>query len=448
MTPSLNIRNFDAKGDGRAKDTLALQAALDACRQQGGGTVYIPAGQYVTGSLFLHSHTHLHLEAGAELLGSEDIADYPVINSRWEGQTRQTYASLISGQDLHNVTIAGRGVIDGRGAGWWQQARAKTLLYPRPRLIGLDTCENVLIENITLINSPSWTVNPVRCTNLAVRGVTIDNPPDSPNTDGIDPDSCHFVRISDCHISAGDDCIAIKAGSEHEAPELRRPCRDITITNCTFARGHGGVVIGSETSGGVKNVTVSNCIFVGTDRGIRLKSRRGRGGVVENIRASNLIMDGVAVPLAVNLHYACGRWGDPEVSDRNAHPVDEGTPYFRHIALSQISACDVTTAAGFLHGLAEAPLEDISLNDVTITMAAEAEPGQVEMADGLAPMRLAGLMAHHVRGLHLRQVSISGQSGEPFLFADSSEVWDEGLSGLAAAQGCQALTRPYAVGGA
>jgi polygalacturonase len=422
MNHSLNIRNFGAVGNGLANDTCAIQSALDACRQQGGGTVFVPAGQYVFGPIFFHSHTHLYLDAGAELLGSENMNDYPVINSRWEGQTIQTYASLITGKDLHNITISGRGVINGRGVGWWQHARAKSLLYPRPRLIGLDSCENVLIENVTLTNSPSWTINPVRCQNLSVRGVTIDNPPNSPNTDGINPDSCRFVRISDCHISSGDDCIAIKAGTEHEAPELHQPCRDITISNCTFARGHGGVVIGSETSGSVKNVVIANCVFVGTDRGIRLKSRRGRGGVVEDIRAANLIMDGVAVPVAVNLHYACGRWGDPVVADRNPLPVDDGTPYFRHIYLSQISAREVSVAAGFLHGLAEAPIEDVSLRDVSISLAAEAAPGQVEMADGLEPMQQAGLIVHNVRGLRLDQVEILGQKGEALMLTNSSEV--------------------------
>ncbi|MFZ6031233.1 MAG: glycoside hydrolase family 28 protein [Chloroflexota bacterium] len=422
----LNVCTFGATGDGTTLDMAALQAALDACQRQGGGTVFVPAGRYVTGPLFLHSHTTLHLDAGACLLGSEDIAHYPVLDGRWEGKTQPAYASLIGGQQLENVTITGRGTVDGRGAHWWQRFREKSIAYPRPRLIGLAACRNVLIENVTLINSPSWTVNPVRCENVTVRGITIDNPPDSPNTDGINPDSCRWVRISDCHISAGDDCITLKSGVEAEAPELRVPCRDIAITNCTLARGHGGVVIGSEMSGNVQNVVIANCIFIGTDRGIRLKSRRGRGGVVEDIRATNLIMEGVRCPLTMNLYYACGAWGDAQVADRDAHPVDAGTPHFRRIHIGQISARQVTLAAGFLYGLAEAPVEDISLTDVSISLAGEAEASQVEMADGLEPMCRAGFFVRNARSVRLERVDIRGQEGPALLIADCSDVRVDG----------------------
>lgn len=418
----LNVRSFGATGDGVSLDTAALQAALDACHRQGGGTAFVPAGRYVTGSLFLHSHTTLDLDSGAVLLGSENIEDYPIIQGRWEGKTQPVYASLISGLQLENVTITGRGTIDGRGAHWWRRFREKSIAYPRPRLIGLAECQNVVVENVTLVNSPSWTVNPVRCNNVAVRGITIDNPPDSPNTDGINPDSCRCVRISDCHISAGDDCITLKAGIEAEAPELHMPCREIAITNCTLARGHGGVVIGSEMSGNVQNVVISNCIFMGTDRGIRLKSRRGRGGVVEDIRATNLIMEGVRCPLTMNLYYGCGAWGDPLVADKNARPVNAGTPHFRRIHLSHISAREVTLAAGFLYGLAEAPVEDISLTDITIAMATEAEPGQVEMADGLEPMQRAGFFVRNARRVRLERVEITGQEGPAFLIANASDI--------------------------
>ena len=178
------------------------------------------------------------------------------------------------------------------------------------------------------------------------------------------------MRISDCYVSVGDDCITIKSGTQFEHPERRAACRDITITNCTLERGHGGVVIGSEMSGDVQNVVISNCVFIGTDRGIRMKSRRGRGGVVENVRVSNIIMDGVLCPFTMNLYYHCnGAKGDPMVSDKNPRPVDEGTPAFRNIHYSHITAVDVKLAAGFFYGLAEMPLEDISLSDISIIMS-------------------------------------------------------------------------------
>jgi polygalacturonase len=316
---------------------------------------------------------------------------------------------------LKNITIAGRGVIDGQGDFWWRAHRAKTLAYPRPRLIGFTDCHNVLIEGVTLTNSPAWTINPVRCENVNVRGVTIINPPDSPNTDGINPDSCRLVRVSDCYVSVGDDCITIKAGSQFEHLQRLRPCRDITITNCTLERGHGGVVIGSEMSGNVQNVAISNCIFIGTDRGIRMKSRRGRGGVVENVRVSNIIMDGVLCPFTINLYYHCGgARGDPIVADKSPRPVDAGTPVFRGIHFSHITAVNVKLAAGFLYGLAEMPLEDISFSDISIELSGGAAPAYVEMADNIPRMAQTGLFVRNARKLRFHSVSIRGQGGEAF----------------------------------
>jgi polygalacturonase len=417
-----DVRAYGAVGDGQTLDTQAIQAAIDACAAQGGGTVGLPAGRYHSGSLFLRSNITLLLEAGAVLLGSENPADYPLIDSRWEGREQRTHAALIAGRDLRNVAIVGRGTIDGRGAGWWQRQHQRTLDHPRPRLISLAYCSNVLIEGITAINSPSWTIHPVCCDNVVVEKVTIDNPAHSPNTDGINPDSCSNVRIANCYISAGDDCITIKSGIETEDPERRWPCRNITITNCTMANGHGGVVIGSEMSGDVRNVVIANCVFVGTDRGIRLKSRRGRGGIVEDVRASNIVMTDVLCPFTMNLYYAPGAWGDQLVADKRPQPVGAGTPRFRRIHLSQITAREVKVAAGFLYGLPEMPVEDISLSDISIALAADAEPGYPDMADDLELMQRAGLFVRHARGLRLHNVEVSGQAGPALRLIESADV--------------------------
>jgi polygalacturonase len=417
-----NVRNFGAVGDGQTLDTQAIQSAIDACAARGGGTVFVPAGVYITGALALRSHITLYLDAGATLLGSEDPADYPVIASRWEGREQPTHAPLIGGRGLSTIALVGRGTIDGRGAGWWQRQRAGTLDHPRPRLIAFADCSNVLIEGITATNSPSWTINPVRCDNLNIQHVTIVNPADSPNTDGINPDSCSNVHIAGCHISVGDDCITIKSGIETEDRAKFAPCQNITITNCTMANGHGGVVIGSEMSGGVRNVVISNCVFIGTDRGIRLKSRRGRGGVVEDIRVTNIVMTDVLCPLTMNLYYAPGAWGDPIVADKRPHPVSDATPAFRRIHLSNITAREVRVAAAFLYGLAEMPVEDISLSDVSIAMAADAEAAYPEMADDLELMRRAGLFVRNARGLRLHNVEVRGQLGPALSIADAAEV--------------------------
>ncbi len=419
---SFNVRDYGAAGNGEVLDTQAIQAALDACSQQGGGTVFVPAGNYLTGSIFLRSNITLYLDAGAVLLGSENPADYPIIHSRWEGAEQQTYAPLIGGSRLQNIAIVGRGAIDGQGAGWWQRFRERRLDYPRPRLIAFAHCANLLIEDITAVNSPSWTLNPVHCENVTINKVTILNPPDSPNTDGINPDSCANVHIANCYISAGDDCIAIKSGIELDSPDNLVPCRNLTITNCTMASGHGGVVIGSEMSGGVKNVVISNCVFIGTDRGIRFKSRRGRGGVVEDIRVSNIVMTDVLCPFTMNLYYAPGARGNKLVSDKRAQPVTRGTPCFRRIHLSHITAREVKVAAAFLYGLAEMPVEDISLSDVFISLSPNAESGYPDMADDLELMQQAGFFACRVRGLRLHNVEIAGQLGPALILSDSAEV--------------------------
>jgi polygalacturonase len=412
---SISPLDFGAKADGVTLDTTALQSAIDACAVHGGGTVIVPAGRYLTGALFFRDNLTLHLEAGATLLASQDPADYPVTPNRWEGAEQLTYAPLMAGNGLKNITITGRGTIDGQGEPWWRAHNEKTLAYPRPRLIGFADCQNVLIEGVTLTNSPAWTINPVRCENVNVRGVTIINPPDSPNTDGINPDSCRLVRISDCFVSVGDDCITIKAGTQHEHPERRAACRDIAITNCTLERGHGGVVIGSEMSGDVRNVVISNCVFIGTDRGLRMKSRRGRGGVVENVHVTNLIMDGVLCPFTMNLYYHCnGAKGDTTVSDKNPRPVDDGTPAFRNIHYSHITAVDVKIAAGFFYGLAEMPLEDISLTDISVSLTGGAEADYPEMADGIPSMSQAGFFIRNARNIRLDNVQVHNQIGLAF----------------------------------
>jgi polygalacturonase len=329
---------------------------------------------------------------------------------------------LIGGRGLKNIALVGHGTIDGRGAGWWQRFQERTLDYPRPRLLAFADCSNLLIEGITTTNSPSWTINPVRCDNVNVQHVTIVNPADSPNTDGINPDSCSNVHIANCHISVGDDCVTLKSGIETEDRSKLAACRNITITNCTMANGHGGVVIGSEMSGDVRNVVIANCVFTGTDRGIRLKSRRGRGGVIEDIRVTNIVMTDVLCPFTMNLHYAPGAWGDPIVADKRPHPISDATPCFRRVHLSSITARDVKVAAAFLYGLAEMPVEDVSLSDVSISMATDAEPGYAEMADDLELMQRAGIFIRNARGLRLHNVQVADQLGPALSIAESADV--------------------------
>ncbi len=423
-----NVLDYGAAGDGQTLDTAALQAAIEACSRAGGGTVYVPAGRYITGSLFLKSHITLYLDAGATLLGSQNAADYPVVVNRWEGVSRETHAPLIGGDDLTHIAILGRGTVDGRGAYWWDLHRRHALNHPRPRLIAFSRCTNVIIEGITCTNSPSWTIHPYACDNVTVDKVTIVNPADSPNTDGINPESCRNVHIANCLIDVGDDCITIKSGTEEEGRDRLLPCENLTITNCTMVHGHGGVVIGSEMSGGVRRVVISNCVFVGTDRGIRLKSRRGRGGVVEDIRVTNVVMTDVMCPFIINLFYGCGAWGTAKIEDRSPWPVDEGTPRVRRVHFSDISARNVRYAAAFLYGLPEMPVEEITFSNVDISMALDAEAGVPAMAPNLEPMRRAGFWAANVRHLRLHNVTIADHLGPAMRLQNAADIEVNGFS--------------------
>jgi polygalacturonase len=412
---------LDGTGEAAELETAVWQSAIDDAARAGGGTVVVPAGTHRTGSLRLRSNVELHLEAGAVLLFEPDPALYPPVEARWEGAPETIHQPCVYARGETNVSITGFGTIDGQGAPWWDTFRNRRdeLAHPRPTLVGLHECERVTIRDVTLRNSPSWTVHPLLCENVTITNLVIVNPADSPNTDGIDPESCRNVRISDCHIDVGDDCIAIKAGTER-SPQ-RVPCENITITNCTMVHGHGGVVIGSEMTGGVRNVVISNCVFEGTDRGIRFKARRGRGGVVEDVRVTNVIMRGVMCPFVVNPFYFCGPDGKlPRVADRNPHPVGDDTPVFRRIHLAHITARDVHASAGHLFGLPEAPLTELTLDDVTVSFAEDAVPGMPAMAAWVGDdVVRQGFRIGHVADSTIVRVRVEGHDGEAFDVEDS-----------------------------
>lgn len=395
----VDMKAIGADYNGNKLNTSIINRTINELSSKGGGTLYFPSGIYLTGSIELKSNITLELEAGAVLKFSDNFDDYlPFVEVRHEGVMMKSFRPLVYAVDAENITIKGEGTLDGQGKAWWteffrifvdlQKNGVKDLnkyqpmwdrendikkLYAetnedwhstlkrrffRPPFIQPIRCKRVRIEGVKIINSPFWTVNPEFCDNVNIHGVTIDNKP-SPNTDGINPESCRNVHISDCHISVGDDCITIKSGRDLQARRLNVPCENITITNCTMLSGHGGVVIGSEMSGGVKNVVISNCIFDGTDRGIRLKSTRGRGGIVEDIRVSNVVMKNIGQEAVVfNLRYS----QMPEESKT------ERTPEFRRITIDGLMGYDVKTPIKIV-GLPEAPISDITLKDIDIRNA-------------------------------------------------------------------------------
>jgi polygalacturonase len=416
-----NIIDFGAVADGRTLCTKAFGAAVQAGAAAGGGTIYVPAGKYLAGPIHLQSNLTLELDAGASLVFSQDPADFPVLFSRWEGVEREVYSPLIYGVNLENVAVVGRGVIDGQGASWWEKQRHNTLEYPRPRMISFEKCRNVLIEGLTLTNSPAWTINPIRCENLTVSQISICNPANSPNTDGINPESCQNVHIANCHVDVGDDCITLKSGVQECRDKI--PCENIAITNCTMVHGHGGVVIGSEMSGGVRNVVISNCVFEGTDRGIRIKSRRGRGGVVEDLRVNNLIMKDVITPFAINEYYHCGPGGkEPLVWDKQPRQVDATTPALRRLHFSNITAREVRASAGFLYGLPELPITDVSFDNVSVQLAGDGVAQMPDMLCHWEPVRQQGFFCRNVRNIFFNNVSVSGPAGPAFQIEDAAAI--------------------------
>ncbi|WP_055109218.1 glycoside hydrolase family 28 protein [Paenibacillus ihumii] len=418
-----NIMDYGAQRDGGALATEAIAQAIAAASEAGGGTVYVPAGTFLTGAIFLRSNIELRLNPGAVLSFSTNPEDYPAVESRWEGVRRQVHAPCINGFDLQNVSITGSGTIEGNGQPWWDKHRNRPeeLEFPRPTTIGFYNCRRVTLKDVNIRNSPSWTVNPICCYDVTVDNVSIYNPADSPNTDGINPESCTNVRISNCNIDVGDDCIAIKAGTEDTAERV--PCENITITNCTMVHGHGAVVLGSEMSGNIRNVTISNCTFKQTDRGIRLKSRRGRGGIVEDIRISNIVMEDVICPIKLNLYYFCGPRGKEKyVWDKNPYPVTEETPCFRRIHFANITARNVHAAAGFLYGLAEQYISEITFNDIDISMAKDAIPGYPAMMAGIDKMQRRGFYLGNVRDIRFNRVTIENHEGTAFYIENGENV--------------------------
>ena len=295
-------RSFGAKGDGLSKDTVAIQSAIDACAAQGGGTVRVTAGRYVSAPIVLKSNITLHLDKGATLLGSPDHGDYPdKIEFRLPA-----VQSLVSATNAENIAIEGDGVIDGNGESWWAMARTVHDAgvmgnHPRPRLIVFDHCKHLRIEGVTLQNSPFWQLVPYYSSDITIHNIRVLAPPRSPNTDAVDPFSSSNIRIDHLYADTGDDDIAIKSGAIN-SPGGDDPSSNITITDCTFLHGHG-LSIGSEIAGGVHNITAERIHFEGTDNGIRVKANRDRGNDVSNLVFRDIDMKDVANPLVISEYY-------------------------------------------------------------------------------------------------------------------------------------------------
>ncbi|MEL1241456.1 glycoside hydrolase family 28 protein [Flavobacterium flavipallidum] len=430
----VNIKDFGAVNGGQVLNTKAFADAIDAVSKKGGGKVIIPAGIWLTGPIILKSNLELHAERGALIKFSPDKSLYPLVETSFEGLNTWRCISPIYGKNLENVAFTGNGVWDGSGEVWRQVKKAKltesqwkkfvasggvvneskTSWYPsevfmnasegadqnvrldlktkedfekihdflRPVLVSIQNSKRVLFDGPVFQNSPAWNIHPLMIEDLIVRNVTVRNPWFSQNGDGLDVESCKNVLVENSSFDVGDDAICIKSGKDKDGRDRKKPCENIIIRNNIVYHGHGGVTVGSEMSSGVKNMHVSNCSFMGTDVGLRFKSNRGRGGVVENIFISDIYMTDIpSQAISFDLYYG-GKSiaetleeGGAKIANK-ALPVDEKTPQFKNISMKNITIAGAQQAV-FLQGLPEMNLENISISN----LIAKADKG-VTIIDG------------------------------------------------------------------
>ena len=464
-----DITDFGAVGDGLTLNTDAITAAIDYLFERGGGHVIVPAGIWLTGPITLKDNIDLHVTEDAVLLFSTDRKLYPIVESVFEGLDTKRCIAPLNADGAKNISVTGGGTIDGNGQSWrrvnrdyiapvlWRKIVAEgglvdasaTRWYPdssffrgvvvsdgfnvpqglttdqewesvksylRPELLCFKNCENVLLEDCLFQNSPCWNLHPLMCRNLIIKNINVRNPWYASNGDGLDIDSCEDVIVVDSCFDVGDDAICIKSGKDEDGRRRARPCRNLIVNNCVVFHGHGGFVVGSEMSGGVENVSVTDCHFLGTDVGLRFKSRRGRGGVVRNIHIDNIIMtDLPEEPLLFDLHYQPGRPAEVPAADGVSHfnveprPADETTPQFRDIHISNILCCGASRAM-FFNGIPEKNIENIVIENSVIA------------ADKGADIRYAD-------GVLLKGVKISQKEGVGYCITNSRNVQMEGCSG-------------------
>jgi polygalacturonase len=418
-------------GDGIFKNTEAFELAMKSLEEKGGGTLYVPKGIWLTGPVIFRSNINMFLEKGALIVFSPDYDDYPIVETMFEGLNTKRCQSPISGRNLMNIAITGFGTIDGSGDAWrpvkkekvtesqWKKIIAKGGTFKRddywfpsekslkgdaisdmnvprhlktdeewneikdflrPVLVSFIECENVFLSGVTFSNSPSWNLHPLMCENVIIDNIQVRNPSYAQNGDGLDLESCKNTLIVNSNFDVGDDGICIKSGKDKDGRERNRPTENVIVDNCKVFKGHGGFVVGSEMSGGVKNIIVRNCEFLGTEVGFRFKSRRGRGGIVENIYISDIIMqDIIADAFRFNLYYnnksAVESLAEGESKSSTVEvipPVTEETPSFRNLYFKDVVATNAHRAIYF-YGLPEMNISNIQLENISVTSTYGAE---------------------------------------------------------------------------
>ncbi|MCR5113859.1 MAG: glycoside hydrolase family 28 protein [Acholeplasmatales bacterium] len=429
-TACFNIKSFNAAGDGITDDTSKIQSAISTAPK--GALIYIPEGTYLVSSLYLKSDISIYLEKGATILAQTERKCYPVHPGLtdehpigiWEGTEQDNFASIFNLIDVKNVDIIGEGTIDGQAENgdWYIDHRNPRIAW-RGHLLFTERSENIHIIGLNFYHSQSWSIHPYMSENIDIINVNIKNNPHMPTTDGIDPDCIKHMRILGSTISVGDDCIAIKSGTYKHALKYKASSSDILIRNNLMIEGHGGVVFGSELSGGINNIIVTNCVFKNTDRGLRIKTRRGRGhiGTINNIKFDNIIMDGVKTPFVINMYYNMGDKGghDEYAWTKKKLPFNELTPVLGDFEFSNMNCTNVEYAAGVFLGLPESKIDGIKLKNIKFSYNNNCSEGSPAMIEHNFKLKNAGIYASNCVNISFNDVEFSGIIGEEIIREES-----------------------------
>jgi polygalacturonase len=362
--PIFDITTYGAVDNPQISSADAFRQAIAACHQTGGGTVRVPTGHFLTGPIDMVDNMTLQVDSNAVVLFETDRAKYPDITSRWEGLTENGPHPLIFANGLHHIAITGPGTFDGQGTAWWAtmdmaehgNARPDRAIRRRPMLLQIKDCADVRIDGPSFINSPFWAVHLLYSERIDVGHCRMINPPTSPNTDALNTDSCRHVVVHDCFADVGDDGFGIKSGRDEEGRKMNRPTEYVTYLRCHVAHAHSVCAIGSEQSGGVRHVRFLDCDGDGTDNGIRIKSTRGRGGIVEDIVASHIRLHNVRNAIIFSLRY----------TKTPIEPLSDRTPLFHDIHIDHVTARDSRNCVT-IEGLEECPIQNVTLTDIDLS---------------------------------------------------------------------------------
>lgn len=464
---TVNIQSFGAQGNGIFMNTEAIQAAIDNVCEAGGGTVVIPAGVWMTGPIVLKNNVRLYTEPCALIVFSPNYKDYPIIETSFEGVDTKRCQSPISARGAKNIAITGHGTFNGSGDAWRPVKKSKVtgnqwkgflsrggvvnekgdMWFPyesslygqslcidqnvpanvkdneweeihsflRPVMVSFIECDGILLEGVTFENSPAWNIHPLMSNNIIINNLTVRNPWYSQNGDGIDIESCSNTLIINSNFDVGDDAICMKSGKNEDGRKRGIPTENVLVNNCTVYHGHGGFVVGSEMSGDIRNIYVENCVFIGTDVGLRFKSTRGRGGIVENIHIQNIYMKDIPTdPLLFDLFYGgkgAGEETEEEIMARmqaDIPPVSIETPQFKDIYIKNVT-CAGAKRAMLFNGLPEMKIKNVQLDSIFIQATYGAEINQTD-------------------GIVIKNTQIVNEKGKPFTMRMVENVTYENIT--------------------